>query len=111
MLDGCTCTCMHSTTSKCFIISIISNIHIYFVLCCLYSLLCTCSPELQPVITEPEVVLKFPDAEKLAPPILQLSEVHIGNGVCVAKNGGGGVEIENWHFDFTSFWCLSCLIC
>ena len=98
-------TCMHSTTSTCFIISI-SNIHIYFVSCCLYSLLCTCSPELQPVITEPEVVLKFPDAEKLAPPILQLSEVHVGKGVCVAKKWR-----EDGHCDFTSFWCVSGLIC
>ncbi|KAL5491328.1 hypothetical protein EMCRGX_G016598 [Ephydatia muelleri] len=32
-------------------------------------------PELKPVVTEAEVVLKFPETEKLAPPILQLSEV------------------------------------
>ena len=33
------------------------------------------SPELKPVIPEPEVVLRFPEVDKLAPPILQLSEV------------------------------------
>ena len=33
------------------------------------------SPDLKPVIPEPEVVLRFPEVDKLAPPILQLSEV------------------------------------
>lgn len=33
------------------------------------------SPELKPVVLEPEVILRFPDVDKLAPPILQLSEV------------------------------------
>ena len=42
-------------------------------------------PELKPVVTEPEVVLKFPETEKLAPPILQLSEVCVC--VCVGVCG------------------------
>ena len=33
------------------------------------------SPDLKPVIPEPEVILRFPEVDKLAPPILQLSEV------------------------------------
>lgn len=32
-------------------------------------------PDLQPVVVDPPVVLKFPDCEKLSPPILQLDEV------------------------------------
>ena len=32
-------------------------------------------PELKPVEKETEVTLKFPDVEKLSPPILMLSEV------------------------------------
>lgn len=33
-----------------------------------------CRPELKPVEKESEVVLKFPEADKLSPPILQLDE-------------------------------------
>ena len=40
-----------------------------------YAHKCPLSPELKPVIPEPEVMLRFPDVDKLAPPILQLSEV------------------------------------
>lgn len=34
-----------------------------------------CRPELKPIEKEQEVVLKFPDTERLSPPILQLDEV------------------------------------
>lgn len=32
-------------------------------------------PDLQPVVVDPPVVLKFPECEKLSPPVLQLDEV------------------------------------
>ena len=37
-------------------------------------------PELVPVEKETEVTLKFPDVDKLAPPILMLSEVSFSYG-------------------------------
>ncbi len=55
---------------------------------------CICRPELKPVEKDSEVVLKFPDAEKLSPPILQLDEVNfhyvpdqpVFTSVCVNAN-------------------------
>jgi ATP-binding cassette subfamily F protein 3 len=53
-------------------------------------------PDLKPVVTEPDVILRFPDTDKLSPPILQLSEITFGYGKHeVFKNMNISADMES----------------
>ncbi|CAI7991054.1 ATP-binding cassette sub-family F member 3 [Geodia barretti] len=53
-------------------------------------------PELTPVVAEQEVILRFPEVDKLSPPILQLSEITFGYGKeVVFKNMNINADMES----------------
>jgi ATP-binding cassette subfamily F protein 3 len=53
-------------------------------------------PELRPLVAESEVVLRFPEVDKLSPPILQLSEISFGYGKQVVfKNMNINADMES----------------
>ncbi len=78
-------------------------------------------PQLKPVEKDSEVVLKFPDVEKLSPPILQLDEVTyhyvpekpVFKNVCVNANMESRVCIVSSFVASTSpdgdpsSWCIA----
>jgi hypothetical protein len=62
-LTICACPCVHAIVCLCPV--------------CMHVILVN-SPELKATEREVEVVLKFPEAETLSPPILQINEVSFG---------------------------------
>lgn len=77
------------------------------------------SPELKAIEKEVEVVLKFPEAEALSPPILQINEVSFGYSPdrMIFSNVNLGATLESricivsYFFNFSIIVGMKLMIC
>jgi ABC-type transport system involved in Fe-S cluster assembly fused permease/ATPase subunit len=71
------------------------------------------SPELKAIEKEVEVVLKFPEAEALSPPILQINEVSFGYSPdrMIFSNVNLGATLESRICIVSSFFNFSIVVC